>query len=62
MQTSCDDSHRTTAGDSTRDVFAFGQREYLPRAATNGRRNPTVSCQNEVNDYVVFTQSTADLI
>ena len=62
MQTSCDDPHRATAGDSTRDVFAFGQGEDPPRTKASGRRNPTVSCQNELNDYVILTQSTANLI
>jgi hypothetical protein len=62
MQTLRDDPHRAAAGDCTRDVFAFGQREYPARPATSGRRDPTMTCQNQVDDYVVFTQGAANLI
>ena len=62
MQTLCDDPHRAAAGDSARDVFALGQCKHPPRTATSGRRDPTVTRQNEVNDYVILTQSTANLI
>ena len=43
MQTSCDDSHRATAGDSTGDVFALGQGKHSPRTATSGRSDPTMT-------------------
>src|ERR1700720_2043380 len=61
-QTLCDDPHRVTAGDSARDVFALGQCKRPRRTATSGRRNSTVTGQNEVNNYVILTQSTANLI
>jgi hypothetical protein len=50
------------ASDCTRDAFAFSQREYPARPATCGRSDPTMTCQNEVDDYVVFTQGAANLI
>ena len=62
MQTLRDDPHRAAAGDSTRDVFAFGQGKRPPRTATSGRSDPTMTGQNEVNDYVVLTQGAANLI
>jgi len=62
MQTLRDDPHRAAADDCTRDVFAFGQGEDPPRTTACGRRDPTMTCQNELNDYVVLTQSTANLI
>ena len=43
MQTSCDDSHRAAAGDSTGDVFALGQGKRSPRTATSGRSDPTMT-------------------
>ena len=62
MQTLRDDPHRAAAGDGTRDVFTFGQREYPARPATCRRSDPTMTCQNEVDDYVVFTHGAANLI
>ena len=62
MQTLCDDPHRAAAGDSARDVFALGQRKRPRRTATSGRSNPAMTGQNEVNDYVILTQGTANLI
>src|SRR5580704_18443805 len=57
-----DDPHRAAAGDSTGDVFAFGQGEYPPRTATSSRSDPPVTRQQKVNDDMIFAEGTANLM
>jgi hypothetical protein len=62
MQTLCDDSHGAAAGYATRDVFALGQGKHSPGTATRKRRDPTMTCQNEVNNYVVLADGPANFM
>ena len=62
MQTLGDHPERATAGDSSRDVFAFDQSEFPPRTATNNRSDPAVTRQQNVNDVMLFAQSAPNFM
>src|SRR3984885_3654330 len=54
LQTFGDDPHRAAAGDSAGDVFAFGQGQRTPRAATDRRSTTPVARQQEMDDLFIL--------
>ena len=62
LQTFGDDPHRAAAGDSAGDVFAFGQCQRTPRAATDQRSDPPVARQQEMDDLFILTECSTNRI